>query len=97
MAVAESESRRWLRACIDAMNRTRLQVLAFERAGVSEVIEEHRSAIKDRPELERLLAELRSGDVLVVYKLDRLARSVSQCVRVFEDLKNRGIGFSLAH
>lgn len=72
---------------------TAAQVLAFERAGVSEVVEEHRSAIKDRPELERLLSELRSGDVLVVYKLDRLARSVSQCVRVFEDLKNRGIGF----
>ena len=72
---------------------TAAQVLAFERAGVSEVVEERRSAIKDRPELERLLSELRSGDVLVVYKLDRLARSVSQCVRVFEDLKNRGIGF----
>lgn len=72
---------------------TAAQLLAFERAGVSEVVEEHRSAIKDRPELVRLLSELRSGDVLVVYKLDRLARSVSQCVRVFEDLKNRGIGF----
>lgn len=72
---------------------TAAQLLAFERAGVSEVVEEHRSAIKDRPELLRLLGELRSGDVLVVYKLDRLARSVSQCVRVFEDLKNRGIGF----
>lgn len=72
---------------------TAAQILAFERAGVSEIVEEHCSAIKDRPELEKLLRELRSGDVLVVYKLDRLARSVSQCVRVFEDLKNRGIGF----
>ena len=72
---------------------TAAQVLAFERAGVSEVVEEHRSAIKDRPELEKLLQQLREGDVLVVYKLDRLARSVSQCIRVFDDLKRRGIGF----
>lgn len=62
---------------------TAAQILAFQRAGVSEVVEEHRSAIRDRPELERLLKNLRRGDVLVVYKLDRLARSVSQCVRVF--------------
>ena len=93
MAVAESSRVvGYARVSTNEQN-TAAQVLAFERAGVSEVIEEHRSAIKDRPELERLLAELRSGDVLVVYKLDRLARSVSQCVRVFEDLKNRGIGF----
>jgi len=93
--MAISESNRvvgYARVSTNEQN-TAAQVLAFERAGVSEVVEEHRSAIKDRPELDRLLAELRSGDVLVVYKLDRLARSVSQCVRVFEDLKNRGIGF----
>lgn len=72
---------------------TAAQILAFSRAGVSEVVEERRSAIKDRPELDRLLAELRGGDTLVVYKLDRLARSVSQCVRVFENLRDRGIGF----
>ena len=87
MAVAESSRVvGYARVSTNEQN-TAAQVLAFERAGVSEVIEEHRSAIKDRPELERLLAELRSGDVLVVYKLDRLARSVSQCVRVFEDLR----------
>jgi len=57
---------------------TAAQLLAFERAGVSEIVEEHRSAIRDRPELERLLKGLRPGDVLVVYKLDRLARSGQQ-------------------
>ena len=82
MAVAESSRVvGYARVSTNEQN-TAAQVLAFERAGVSEVIEEHRSAIKDRPELERLLAELRSGDVLVVYKLDRLARSVSQCESV---------------
>ena len=93
MAVAESSRViGYARVSTNEQN-TAAQILAFERAGVTEVVEERRSAIKDRPELDRLLAELRSGDVLVVYKLDRLARSVSQCVRVFEDLKDRGIGF----
>ena len=93
MAVAESSRViGYARVSTNEQN-TAAQILAFERAGVTEVVEERRSAIKDRPELDRLLAELRSGGVLVVYKLDRLARSVSQCVRVFEDLKDRGIGF----
>lgn len=93
MAIAESSRVIGYARVSTTEQNTAAQILAFERAGVSEIVEERRSAIKDRPELDRLLAELRSGDILVVYKLDRLARSVSQCVRVFEDLKNRGIGF----
>ena len=59
MAIAESSRVvGYARVSTNEQN-TAAQVLAFERAGVSEVIEEHRSAIKDRPELERLLAELR--------------------------------------
>lgn len=76
-----------------AEQNTQLQLRAFSRAGVQLVVQEKRSAIKDRPELDRLLRSLQPGDVLVVYKLDRLARSVSHFVRVFEDLKARGIGF----
>lgn len=72
---------------------TAVQIAAFKRAGVQQVIEEKRSGIKDRPELNKLLQRLQPGDVLVVYKLDRLARSVSHFVKVFEDLKRRGIGF----
>ncbi|WP_311223463.1 MULTISPECIES: recombinase family protein [unclassified Acidovorax] len=72
---------------------TAAQLAAFKRAGIKRIVEERRSAIKDRPELGRLLQQLRPGDVLVVYKLDRLARSVSHFCRVFEDLKSRGIGF----
>lgn len=72
---------------------TTAQVLAFKKAGVTEIVEERKSAVKNRPELDRLLLSLQRGDVLVVYKLDRLARSVAQCLRIFEDLKERGIGF----
>lgn len=72
---------------------TAAQLAAFKRAGINRVVQEKRSAIKDRPELDKLLLGLKKGDVLVVYKLDRLARSVSHFVRVFEDLKTRGVGF----
>ncbi|EER61075.1 Resolvase domain protein [Acidovorax delafieldii 2AN] len=72
---------------------TAAQLAAFRRAGIESIVEEKRSAVKDRPELERLLRDLQAGDVLVVYKLDRLARSVSHFVRVFDALKAKGVGF----
>ena len=72
---------------------TAAQVDAFERAGIAHVVQEKRSAVKDRPELARLLRSLKSGDVLVVYKLDRLARSVLHFAAIFDDLKSRGVGF----
>ncbi len=46
-----------------------------------------------RPVLTRLLSELVAGDVLVVVRLDRLARSVSHLLQVIEDLEQRGIHF----
>lgn len=76
-----------------ADQNTAMQLAAFNRAGVLEVHEEQMSAVKSRPVLDRLLASLRRGDTLVVYKLDRLARSMTQFVRVFEDLRVRGIEF----
>lgn len=76
-----------------AEQNTSAQIEAFRRAGITDIFEEKQSAVKERPELEKLLRNLRRGDVLVVYKLDRLARSVSHFVRVFEDLQRRGIGF----
>lgn len=69
------------------------QLAAFKRAGVTRVVQEKRSAVRDRPVLDKLLSALTAGDVLVVYKLDRLARSVSQFVKVFENLRSRGIEF----
>ena len=46
-----------------------MQLRAFERAGVLEVHEEQMSAVKSRPVLDQLLAGLKRGDTLVVYKL----------------------------
>jgi DNA invertase Pin-like site-specific DNA recombinase len=72
---------------------TAVQLAAFKRAGITHVVQEHCSAVKDRPALSKLLTRLKSGDVLVVYKLDRLARSVSHFARVFDQLKAKGVGF----
>jgi DNA invertase Pin-like site-specific DNA recombinase len=72
---------------------TAVQIESFKRAGVQRVHEEKKSAIKDRPVLKQLLNEMQAGDVLVVYKLDRLARSMPHFVRVFEVLRSKGIGF----
>lgn len=73
---------------------TRLQEDALSQAGCDKVFLETASgAQKDRPELAKAIAYLRPGDVLVCWKLDRLARSVRQLVETVEDLNARGIGF----
>jgi len=49
----------------------------------------------DRPEFERLLANIRDGRVgcVVVYKLDRIGRSLQHLLNLFEEFKNRGVEF----
>lgn len=47
----------------------------------------------DRPGLKTCLEDLRPGDVLVVWKLDRLGRSLSHLIRIVEELKRRGVAF----
>lgn len=70
-----------------------MQLIAFRRAGITNLVEEKRSAAMDRPEFERLLKRLNRGDTLVVWKLDRMARSVAGIARILETLKTRGIAF----
>lgn len=73
---------------------TAVQLEAFRRHQVLTVFEEKQSSIKRRPVLEHLIDEvLQPGDVLVVYKLDRLARSMSHFIAVFDRLKAKGVGF----
>ncbi len=50
-------------------------------------------AARDRPELKAALNFMRHGDTLVVWKLDRLARSTGQLIETVRDLEARGIGF----
>lgn len=73
---------------------TDLQIAAFKKNDITDVHQEHQSSIKNRPVLEYLLKSvLKPGDVLAVYKLDRLARSMSHFLKIFDQLKAKNIGF----
>ena len=70
-----------------------LQLDALKAAGSERIYEERASgAQRDRPELKAALGYMRQGDTLVVWKLDRLARSLKQLIDTVEDLGGRGIG-----
>lgn len=71
-----------------------LQLDALRAAGCEKVfVEKASGAQRDRPELSAALAYVRPGDAIVVWKLDRLARSMKQLIETVEDLDGRKIGF----
>ena len=72
---------------------TALQIDALRAAGCSRIFEEHASgADTERPVLRGGLAFLRKGDVLVIWKLDRLGRSLGHLIKIADDLSARGVG-----
>ena len=73
---------------------TASQINALEKAGCELIFQEKASGGRwDRPELHRLLGQLRSGDVLVVWKLDRLSRSLKDLLTLMEKIDQVGAGF----
>lgn len=69
-----------------------LQIDALQAVGCERIFTEQASgAQRDRPELHAALDYLRAGDTLVVWKLDRLARSMRQLIETVEALHTRGI------
>jgi DNA invertase Pin-like site-specific DNA recombinase len=73
---------------------TDAQVDELRAAGCHTIVQEHGSgASRARPILVKLVHEIRPGDVLVVVRLDRLARSVSHLLDVIERLEERGAHF----
>jgi hypothetical protein len=71
----------------------RLQRAALKEAGCRRTFQEKLSGAKrDRPELARMLDQLRDDDVVVVTRLDRLARSTKDLLDIAEKLKDAGAG-----
>ncbi len=71
-----------------------LQLDALKAAGCEKVYAEKASgAQRERPELKAMLDYLRAGDTVVVWKLDRLARSLKPLIETVEQLAARDIGF----
>ncbi|HAH4663299.1 TPA: helix-turn-helix domain-containing protein [Escherichia coli] len=73
---------------------TDLQRNALNCAGCERIFEDKISGTKsDRPGLKKLLRTLSAGDTLVVWKLDRLGRSMRHLVTLIEELRQRGVNF----
>ena len=73
-------------------NSLEVQEKALREKGAEEIYSDAFTGTKsERPELKKLLGKIQPGDVLIVCKLDRLARSVVQGIELIEGLLSRGI------
>jgi DNA invertase Pin-like site-specific DNA recombinase len=71
-----------------------LQAKALRAAGCRRIFEEAASGGRwDRPELHRMVDQLREGDTVVVWKLDRLSRSLKDVLHIMERIDKAGAGF----
>ena len=69
-----------------------MQLDALEKYGCEMVYKEKVSGMKDdRPELKKMIKYARKGDIIVVYKLDRLGRSTKKLLSLIEDFEQKGI------
>jgi DNA invertase Pin-like site-specific DNA recombinase len=71
-----------------------IQLNALTQSGCGRIYREKISGAKrERPELKRLLEQLRPNDIVVVWKLDRLARSTRNLLEIVESIKNAKASF----
>lgn len=71
-----------------------LQEDALQKAGCKKIYSEHISGAKsNRPQLQEMIKQLRQGDIIVVWKLDRLGRSLRDLVNLVSTFQDIGVGF----
>ena len=73
-----------------------LQTDALKTAGCEKIFSDRGAsgAKTERPGLDKALDQIRKGDILVIWKLDRLGRSLSHLLSIIEDLKRKGANFA---
>jgi DNA invertase Pin-like site-specific DNA recombinase len=73
---------------------TAAQTMALTAAGAEKLFEESASGGRwDRPQLHKALEQLRADDVFIVWKLDRLSRSLKDLLHIMEQIEAAGAGF----
>ncbi|MFN8301942.1 MAG: recombinase family protein [Saprospiraceae bacterium] len=72
-----------------------LQIDALRQAGCTDtyIYKEHfTGSSKERPQLKKLLEQVREGDIIVTWKLDRLGRSLTDLVQIVNEIEGKGAG-----
>ncbi|MEM6738251.1 MAG: recombinase family protein [Bacteroidota bacterium] len=70
-----------------------MQLEALDKYGCELIFKEKKSAVKERPELDKMINQLRTGDQVIVWKLDRLGRSLRHLVNTVNGFKEKGVEF----
>jgi len=71
-----------------------MQIEALNKAGCERIYQDIISGIiEERKGLDLMISQLRSGDTVVVWKLDRLSRSIKQLIQLINDFKTNGVSF----
>lgn len=69
------------------------QIEALKTAGCKKIFKEKVSATKDRPQLNEMLNYVKEGDIVVIWKIDRLGRSVIDLINIIERFRRDKIEF----
>ncbi|WP_322277037.1 recombinase family protein [Methylicorpusculum sp.] len=74
---------------------TAMQLAALKKAGCTKIFEDKgiSGTVRKRPALDACLAALEHGDTLIVWKLDRLGRSLRDLIDMLDDLRSQGVRF----
>lgn len=70
-----------------------MQIEALKKYGVEKIFSEKISTRKKQPKLEEMIKQLRKGDTVVIYKLDRISRSTKHLIQLSEQFDYMGVNF----
>ena len=70
-----------------------MQIEELKKFGCMQIVQEKVSGLKDRKQFDTLLSNLKEGDTLVVWKLDRLGRSMFDLIKIVSEMDAKGVNF----